>query len=222
MSWYDSIDFQLIWEATLETLQMIMVSTGFTVLFGLPLGILLFIISPGQILESRKLYNVIATLVNILRSIPFIIILVIAMPLTRIITGTTIGVPGVIPPLVISATPYFARLVQNIVKEMDMGIVEACKSMGATTWQTVKWAILPEVTSPIIGAVTVTAISIVGYTAMAGVVGGGGLGDVAIRFGYNRFEPVMLWSTVPILVIIVQVIQYFGDKFMQRYNRRSN
>ncbi|RIY32465.1 metal ABC transporter permease [Psittacicella melopsittaci] len=218
---WDLIDWLLLAEATYDTILMVLITVAFTVLFGLPLGVLLFLLSPGQLLESKRLYSIVSFFVNVLRSIPFIILLVIAIPLTQALTGTTIGVKGIIPPLVLSATPYFARLVQNVIRQLDLGIIEACKSMGATTWQTVYGAIIPEAIPGILGAITVTTVSIIGYTAMGGVVGAGGLGDVAIRYGYNRFEPVMLWSTVPIIVLIVQFVEFTGDRLIRKFDRKK-
>ncbi|MFC6277366.1 methionine ABC transporter permease [Psittacicella hinzii] len=216
----DLIDFELLAEATTDTLLMVVLTMFFTVLLGLPLGLLLFLLSPGQLLENKYVYSVVSFLVNVLRSVPFIILLVVAIPLTNLLTGTTIGVKGIVPPLVISATPYFGRMVQNVLRQLDLGIIEACKSMGATTRQTVLWAIVPEAVPGILGALTVTTVSVIGYTAMGGVVGAGGLGDVAIRYGYNRFEPVMLWSTVPIIILIVQVVEYLGDKLMRKFDHK--
>lgn len=215
------LDWELIWEATVETLQMTVITMFFTVVIGLPFGILLFLLGPNQNLENKKLYAILSTIVNVLRSFPFIILLIIAFPLTRFIVGTTIGVPGVIPPLVISAVPFFARLVENVIKGVDFGVIEACRSMGATTYQMVRYALLPEIIPGVIGAITVTSVSLIGYTAMAGVVGGGGLGDVAIRYGYNRFEPAMLWVTVPIIIILVQIIEMIGTRLSKRFNHRS-
>ncbi|RIY31480.1 methionine ABC transporter permease [Psittacicella gerlachiana] len=220
LSIWNLIDGELLIEATTDTLLMVVITVFFTVLFGLPLGLILFLLSPGQLLENKRFYSLVSFLVNILRSIPFIILLVIAIPLTQALTGTTIGVKGIIPPLVLSAAPYFARLVQNVIRQLDLGIIEACKSMGATTWQTVYGAIIPEAIPGILGAITVTTVSIIGYTAMGGVVGAGGLGDVAIRYGYNRFEPVMLWATVPIIVVIVQLVEYTGDKLIRKFDRK--
>lgn len=215
------IDIHLLLEATWDTILMVVITVFFTVLFGLPLGLILFLLSPSQLLENKKLYSFISFIVNVLRSVPFIILLVVVIPLTQVITGTTIGVKGIIPPLVISAVPYFGRLIQNVLRQLDLGIIEACKSMGATSWQTVVLAIIPEAIPGIIGAITVTTVSIIGYTAMGGVVGAGGLGDVAIRYGYNRFEPVMLWSTVPIIILIVQIVEFVGDRLMRRFDHKK-
>lgn len=217
----DKIDWELLGSGLWDTLQMTFVSLFFTVLFGLPLGVFLFLTSPNQAWENRVLYGVLSFIVNILRSVPFIILLVILLPLTKLMVGTKLGVAGAIPPLVFASVPFFARLVENVIREMDNGILEACKSMGASVHQMVFWAILPEATTGILAAIVVTAISLVGYTAMAGVVGAGGLGDVAIRYGYNRFEPVMLYATVPILIVLVQLIQTLGDYMIARLNKRS-
>lgn len=215
------IDWELVWDATLDTLYMSFVTMIFTILLGVPLGILLFLLSPGQNLQNKYIYNVLSTIVNILRSFPFVILLVVMIPVTRLIIGTTIGAVGVIPPLIASAVPFFARMIENVLKGVDFGVIEACRSMGATTFQMVRLALLPEIIPGIVGAISITTISIIGLTAMAGVVGGGGLGDVAIQYGYNRYEPAMLWITVPIIILIVQVIEFIGTKLQTKLDHRK-
>lgn len=210
------IDASLVFEATIETFQITFFSLLFTIVLGLPLGILMYLLSPGRMLSSPRLYNIISFFVNILRSMPFIILLITVIPITEFLTGTILGVKGVIPPLVFSAAPFFAKLVEGVLNELNDGMIEASKSMGATTLQTVTMVIIPETLPGIIGAVTVTAISLIGYTAMAGVVGGGGLGVVAVQYGYNLFEMPMLYTSVFLIIIIVQLIQLFGDWLMRR------
>ncbi len=218
LSFFSNIDWPEIWLATGDTLMMLGGSLLFTVLLGLPLGVLLFLCSPRQLLEHKSLYTVLALVVNILRSVPFIILLVVMMPVTVIIAGTSLGVAGAIPPLVVGATPFFARLVETALREVDRGIIEATQAMGASTRQIITNALLPEARPGILAAITVTAIALVGYTAMAGVVGAGGLGDLAIRFGYQRFQPDVMVVTVVVLLIMVQILQTFGDRLVAHFS----
>lgn len=217
---FSRVDWGLIGEATIDTLIMTGWSLFFTVLIGLPLGVYLFMCSDRQLLANKPVYQVLSLVVNVLRSVPFLILLIVLIPFTRMIMGTALGVPGAIPPLVVGAAPFFARLVENMLRELDPGISEACKAMGATPRQTVFYALLPEATTGIISAVIVTAITLIGYTAMSGVVGGGGLGDIAIRYGYQRYQVEVMLITVVILVLMVQVIQMFGDRLVAKMNRK--
>ena len=180
-----NIDWSEILQASLDTFWMLGGSLLFTVILGLPLGVLLFLTGPKQMFANRGIYGVLAFIVNVLRSLPFIILLIVLIPLTVILVGTSLGVAGAIPPLVVGATPFFARLVETALREVDKGIIEATQAMGASTRQIIWNALLPEARPGIIAAITVTAITLVSYTAMAGVVGAGGLGDLAIRYGYN-------------------------------------
>ena len=213
------IDWADIGQATLETLTMVGGSLFFTVLFGLPLGIVLFVTGPRQPLANRPLYGLLSLVVNLLRSMPFVILLILMIPVTVTIVGTSIGVPGAIPPLVVGATPFFARLVENVLREVDRGIIEASQSMGASLSQTIFGAVLPEAFPGLLAATTVTAIALVSYAAMSGVIGGGGLGDLAIRFGYQRFQTDVMFVTVAILLVLVQLIQAFGDRLVHRFTR---
>ncbi len=214
VDWYD-----LSW-ATGETLVMLGGSLLFTLVFGLPLGIILFLTGPKQLFENKPLYAVLSLVTNILRSLPFIILIIVMIPLTVMLVGTSLGVWGAIPPLVVGATPFFARLVETALREVDRGIIEATQAMGATTRQIILHALLPEARPGIIAAITVTAITLVSYTAMAGVVGAGGLGDLAIRFGYQRFQTDVMVITVVLLLLLVQLIQTLGDRLVVRYSRR--
>jgi len=220
MSFFANIDWYEIWLATGDTMLMLGGSLLFTVLLGLPLGVLLFLCSPRHLLENRGLYAVLSLVVNILRSLPFIILLIVMIPFTVLITGTSLGVAGAIPPLVVGATPFFARLVETALREVDRGIIEATQSMGATTRQIIMNALLPEARPGIFAAITVTAITLVSYTAMAGVVGAGGLGDLAIRFGYQRFQTDVMIVTVVLLLILVQVLQMVGDRLVVHFSRK--
>ena len=218
--WLPNVDWQEIGYASLDTLNMLGGATLFTVLLGLPLGVLLFLTGPRQMFEQRALYAVLSLVVNVLRSVPFVILLILMIPLTVLITGTSLGVAGAIPPLVVGATPFFARLVETALREVDKGIIEATQAMGATTRQIICNALLPEARPGIIAAITVTAITLVSYTAMAGVVGAGGLGDLAIRFGYQRFQTDVMVVTVVMLLVLVQILQTVGDKLVVHYSRK--
>ncbi|HLD68606.1 MAG TPA: methionine ABC transporter permease [Pseudomonas sp.] len=215
-----NVDWPEIWQASLDTLSMLGGSLLFTVLLGLPLGVLLFLTGPRQMLEQQALYGVLALLVNVLRSVPFVILLILMIPATVLITGTSLGVAGAIPPLVVGATPFFARLVETALREVDRGIIEATQAMGATTRQIVVNALLPEALPGICAAITVTAITLVSYTAMSGLIGGGGLGDLAVRYGYQRYQPDVMLVTVVLLLVLVQILQTAGDKLVVHFSRK--
>jgi len=228
--WSEILTFEYwpeIGNGTLDTLVMTGVSLAFTVLIGLPLGVALFLTGWTQRSQRPALarvqfwcYGVLSLLVNVLRSAPFLILLILLIPVTRVIVGTSLGVQGSIPPLVFAAAPFFARLIENLLREVDRGVLEACRSMGATTRQTVLWALLPETLPGILAAIIVTAVALVGYSAMSGVIGGGGLGDLAVRYGYQRFNTPVMLVTVTILVLLVQLIQVLGDRLVARFSHR--
>ncbi|ENA32658.1 MULTISPECIES: methionine ABC transporter permease [Pseudomonas] len=220
LAFFADIDWPEIWQATLDTLQMLGWSMLFTVLLGLPLGVLLFLTGKRQLLEQPIVYGLLSFLVNVLRSIPFIILLILMIPITVWLIGTSLGVEGAIPPLVVGAAPFLARLVETALREVDRGIIEATQAMGASLWQIVTRTLLPEALPGLIAAATVTAIALVSYTAMAGVIGGGGLGDLAIRFGYQRFQTNVMVVTVVLLLILVQVLQMVGDRLVVKFSRR--
>ncbi|MGL4996074.1 MAG: methionine ABC transporter permease [Deefgea sp.] len=217
---FSNIDWAEIGLATLDTLTMLGGSLLFTLLLGLPLGILLFLTSKRQLLEQPYVYGILSFVVNILRSVPFVILLIIMIPFTVLLTGTSLGVAGAIPPLVVGATPFFARLVETALREVDRGIIEATQAMGASTRQIVFKALLPEAMPGMMAAVTVTAITLVSYAAMSGVIGGGGLGDLAIRFGYQRFQTDVMVVTVVLLLVLVQILQMVGDRLVIHFSRR--
>ena len=219
-AFFSHIDWYEIGLASLDTLLMLGGSLLFTVLLGLPLGVLLFLCGPRQLFDNRGLYALLSLLVNVLRSLPFIILLIVMIPLTLLLTGTSLGVAGAIPPLVAGATPFFARLVETALREVDRGIIEATQAMGASTRQIIFRALLPEARPGIIAAITVTAITLVSYTAMAGVVGAGGLGDLAIRFGYQRFQTDVMLVTVVLMLLLVQLLQSLGDRLVRHYSRK--
>lgn len=215
-----NVDWQEIGYASLDTLNMLGGATLFTVLLGLPLGVLLFLTGPRQMFEQKGLYAVLSLVVNVLRSVPFVILLILMIPLTVMITGTSLGVAGAIPPLVVGATPFFARLVETALREVDRGIIEATQAMGASTLQIIFRALLPEALPGLIAATTVTAITLVSYTAMSGLIGGGGLGDLAVRYGYQRYQPDVMAVTVILLLILVQVLQMVGDRLVVHFSRK--
>ena len=219
-SFFANIDWFEIWLATGDTLLMLGGSLLFTVLLGLPLGVLLFLCSPRQLLEAKGIYAMLSLVVNILRSLPFIILLIVMIPFTVLITGTSLGVGGAIPPLVVGATPFFARLVETALREVDRGLIEAGQSMGASTWQIVWFTLLPEARLGLISAVTVTAIVLVDYTAMSGAIGGGGIGDLAIRYGYQRFQTEVMIVTVLLLIVLVQLLQTTGNRLVAHFSRK--
>ena len=217
---FSVIDWEDLLQATVDTLTMTGVSLVFTILLGLPLGVLLFLTGKKQLLEQRGIYALLSFLVNMLRSVPFIILLIVLIPLTLILVGTSLGVAGTIPPLVIGTTPFFARLVENVLREVDKGIIEACQAMGAKTHQIILQALLPEALPGLLAAATVTTIALVSYSAMSGVIGGGGLGDLALRYGYQRFQTEVMIVTVAILVILVQLFQWWGDLLVAKFTRK--
>ena len=213
------IDWSEIGQATLETITMTGVALVFTVLFGLPVGIALFLTGKSQLMTQSLIYRILSFSVNVLRSIPFLILLIVLLPITLWLTGTSLGVQGAIPPLVIGTTPFFARLVENVLREIDKGIIEACQAMGARVHQIIL-ALLPEALPGLIAAVTVTAITLMSYAAMSGLICGGGLGDLAIRYGYQRFQVEIMLVTIAILVVLVQLLQYSGDRLVRHFSRK--
>ncbi len=206
--------------ATWQTIYMVLASGAFAVLFGLPLGVILMISRHQDILENKYLNVILAAITNGVRSIPFIILLVAIVPFTRLITGTSIGTTAAIVPLTIGAIPFFARLVESALNDVAGGLIEAGTSMGASPLQTVVKILVPEALPGIINGITITLIALVGYSAMAGAVGGGGLGDLAIRYGYQRFEVGIMLATVVLLIFLVQLIQYLGDFLAKKVSHK--
>ncbi|MFE3199638.1 methionine ABC transporter permease [Embleya sp. NPDC059237] len=206
--------------ATQETLYMVGVATLITVVIGLPIGLLLVLTDRGGPLSFAPANKLLGLVVNVGRSIPFLILLVALIPFTRWVTGTTIGTDAAIVPLTVGAIPFFARLVETAVREVDRGLIEAAQSMGAGTFTVVRKVLVREAVPSIISAITVTVVAIVGYSAMAGVVGGGGLGDLAIRYGYQRFETNLMLVTIAVLVVLVQLVQFLGDLLSRRLAHR--
>jgi D-methionine transport system permease protein len=210
----------LLWDSFLETLIMVGISAALGGLFGIPLGILLHVTAPGGVRPMPLLNRVTAILVNAIRSTPFIILLVAIIPLTRLIVGTSIGTEAAIVPLTLAATPFIARLVETSLREVDKGLVEAAQAMGATDMQIILKILLPEAMPGIVAGLTVAVVSLVGASAMAGAIGGGGLGDMGIRYGYQRFMPDVMTAVVIILIAFVQVIQSSGDYLVKRISHK--
>lgn len=217
---FANVDWPEIGRASWDTLLMLGGSMALTVLFGVPLGVLLYLSGKGRLAANPVLNAVLSLIVNILRSVPFIILLIVMLPVTVLMVGTSLGVAGAIPPLVVGAAPFYARLVETALREVDKGVVEASQAMGASTFQIVTRALLPEALPGIIAGATVTAIALVSYTAMAGVVGAGGLGDLAIRFGYQRFQTDVMVVTVVLLLVLVQALQMLGDRMVAAVSHR--
>ena len=217
---FANVDWPEIGRASWDTLLMLGGSMALTVLFGVPLGVLLYLSGKGRLAANPVLNAVLSLIVNILRSVPFIILLIVMLPVTVMLVGTSLGVAGAIPPLVVGAAPFYARLVETALREVDKGVVEATQAMGASTFQIVTRALLPEALPGIIAGATVTAIALVSYTAMAGVVGAGGLGDLAIRFGYQRFQTDVMVVTVVLLLVLVQALQMLGDRMVAAVSHR--
>ena len=197
----------LLAQGTWDTLLMTIVSTFFAYVIGIPLGVLCVLTSPKGLMPHRLFNMVLGWIINIGRSIPFIILLVALIPFTRFIVGTSLGVPGAIVPLVISAAPFIARMVEQSIEEVDGGLVEAAQSFGANTWQIVYKVFLREALPSLVRGFAIVFITILGYSAMAGCVGAGGLGDIAIRYGYQRYQDDVMIATVIILIVIVQIVQ---------------
>lgn len=211
----------MLWQGCLETLYMTALSTLFAYLVGLPLGVLLIITAKNGIRPMKTIHDLLSWLINIGRSIPFIILMVALMPFTQFVTGKMIGTTATVVPLVIAAAPFIARLVESSVEELDRGVIEAAKTMGATNWQIIYKVILPETIPSLIRGASITTITLIGYSAMAGALGGGGLGDIAIRYGYNRYQNDVMFATIIILIIIVQIVQYLFHLSAKKIDKRN-
>ena len=198
-------------EATVQTLLMVALSTIFSVILGVPLGILLCTSDPSGGVKPCKLLNqILSVIINILRAIPFVILVILLFPFTRVIVGTAIGTKASIVPLTIAAAPFVARVIESSLKEVDVGVIQAARAMGSTNKQIIFKVLIPEALPSIVNGITLTIINLIGYSAMAGTVGGGGLGDVAIRYGYQRYRVEYMISSVVIILILVEVIQLLG------------
>lgn len=203
----------LVGTATLQTLSMVFFSTIFSLILGLPLGILLCVTDPVSGIMPKPILNQILTrIVNVLRSFPFIILMILLFPLARIIVGTSIGTTATIVPLSIAAAPFVARVIESALKEVDPGVVQAARAMGSTNFQIIMKVLLPEAMPSLVAGITLTIINLIGYSAMAGAIGGGGLGDLAIRYGYQRFRTDIMIVSVIVILVLVEVIQIIGTK----------
>ena len=207
-------------QATIDTLLMLAGSLPLTLLIGLPLGVLLFLTGPRQLHARPALYAGLSLVVNLLRSVPFIILMIVLIPVTLKAMGTSLGVRGAILPLVVGAAPFYARLVETALREVERGVIEASLAMGATTRQLVTRVLLPEALPGLIAGATVTTIALIGFTAMGGAIGSGGLGDLAYRDGYLRSRTDVAVVTVVALLVMVQVLQMVGDRLVARFSRR--
>ncbi|WP_018249247.1 methionine ABC transporter permease [Orenia marismortui] len=203
-------DSGLLWEGILQTSYMVSISMLLGALFGIPLGVGVVVTEEGNILENKSINFILSTFINITRSIPFIILMVALIPFTRIIVGTSIGTSAAVVSLTIGAVPFIGRIVEGALKEVDGGVIEAAQAMGANPWEIITKVLLPEALPSLVLGLTITAISLIGYSAIAGAIGAGGLGDIAIRYGYHRFQTDIMLKTVVLLVIIVQIIQNLG------------
>ncbi|MGB3259303.1 methionine ABC transporter permease [Paenisporosarcina sp.] len=203
-----------------QTMYMIGISLAVAIVIGLPLGIILFVTDRGLFLENRVIKGILGFIVNMVRSIPFIILLVALIPLTKLLVDSTIGPAAASVSLSVAAIPFFARIVETSLREIDKGVIEAAIAVGATPWMIIKDVLLPEAKSSLVQGITLTIISLVAYSAMAGVVGGGGIGDLAIRFGYYRYDNTIMIVTVVILIVLVQIIQQLGDWTSKAIDKR--
>lgn len=210
----------LLLDALKETAAMVGISAGLAALAGVPLGIVLVVTGNGQILENKPINRILGAVVNATRSTPFIILLIAIIPLTRFIVGSSIGTAAATVPLTIAAAPFVARLAEASLREVDAGLIEAAEAMGASPWQIVTKVLLPEAWPGIIAGLTITVVSLIGYSAMAGAVGGGGLGDLGIRYGYQRFQPEVMIAVVVVLIVLVQAVQSLGDLLARRLNKK--
>lgn len=214
------LDTQLLWDATMDTLYMVGLSTFFTALLGIPLGVLLVITDEGHIWENRWWNRLLSGFVNVFRAIPFIILVLLLFPLSKWLVGTTLGPTAAAIPLIVGVAPFYARLVETGMREIDAGVIEAARAMGASRWQIVWKVLLPESLPSIISGLTVTCVSLISFSAMAGIVGGGGLGDVAYRYGFQSFNDQLLYSCGILLVVLVQIVQLIGDRMARKLDKR--
>jgi len=211
---------RLIAAATLDTLTMVAVAAGLGTLLGLPLGVFLATSRRGELFAAPAVNAVLGVIVNATRSTPFIILVVAIIPFTRLLAGTSIGTAAAIVPLTVASVPFIARLIEGAIREVDQGLVEAARSMGATPVQIVRKVLVPEALPAIVLGLTLAIVSLLGFSAMVGAVGGGGLGDLGIRYGYQRFMPEVMAAVVAVLIILVQTVQSVGDRLSRRLNKR--
>ncbi|AIF66131.1 methionine ABC transporter permease [Terribacillus saccharophilus] len=207
-------------QAFLETLLMVSIALAVAILIGLPFGILLFVTDRGLFLENVLVKRVAGLIINLIRSVPFVILLVFLLPFTQFLLNTTIGPLAASVSLSVAAIPFYARIVESSARDIDKGVIEAAIAVGASPWMIIKSIIFPEVKPGLITGLTITAISLIGYSAMAGTIGGGGIGDLAIRYGYYRYDNTIMFTTVIVLIVLVQVVQYLGDLVARVVSKR--
>ena len=215
----NSMIFKLVAESTLQTIEMVFWSTVFSLIMGLPLGVLLHVTDKedqGGIIPKPVLNEILSRIVNILRSFPFLILMIILMPVACFILGTTIGTRASVVSLSIAAAPFVARVIETSLKEVDPGVIQAAKAMGSTNWQIIVKVMLPEALPSLVSGVTLTIINLIGYSAMAGTIGGGGLGDLAIRYGYQRFRSDVMLAAVIVIIVLVELVQFVGNRISSR------
>ena len=215
----NSMIFKLVAESTLQTIEMVFWSTVFSLIMGLPLGVLLHVTDKedqGGIIPKPVLNEILSRIVNILRSFPFLILMIILMPVARFTLGTTIGTRASVVSLSIAAAPFVARVIETSLKEVDPGVIQAAKAMGSTNWQIIVKVMLPEALPSLVSGVTLTIINLIGYSAMAGTIGGGGLGDLAIRYGYQRFRSDVMLAAVIVIIVLVELVQFVGNRISSR------
>lgn len=209
-----------LWNALVDTVTMVGVSAGIAAAAGIPIAVFLVLSAPDGLVEAPRANRAVATLINGFRATPFIVLLVALLPLTRLVTGTTIGVWAAVVPLSISATPFFARIAEVSLREVDAGLVEAAQAMGCRRWHIVRHVLLPEALPGLVGGFTITVVTMIGASAMAGAVGAGGLGDVAIRYGYQRFDTTVMLAVIAVLIALVCLVQFVGDVAVRRLRAR--
>ena len=204
-------DFGLMWTGIQQTLYMVGVSMTISTVLGIPLGVGVVVTEKGNILENKYINFILSAIINIVRSIPFIVLMVALIPFTRLLVNTSIGTTAAVVPLTIAAIPFIGRIVESSLKEVDNGVIEAAQAMGANPWEIITKVLLPEALPSLVLGLTITAITLIGFSAIAGAIGAGGLGDIAVRYGYHRFETVIMVKTVILLIVLVQGVQTFGN-----------
>lgn len=208
--------FVLVGQSSLQTLEMVFFSTLFSLVLGFPVGVLLYITNPTGISPHPILNQVLSRIVNVLRSFPFIILMIVLFPLSRLMLGTSIGTEATIIPLSIAAAPFVARVIETALSDVDSGMIQAARAMGSTNWQIIYKVVIPEAFPSVISGITLTIINLIGYSAMAGTIGGGGLGDLAIRYGYQRFRTDVMVAAVVVILVLVELIQFVGTVLVNK------
>ncbi|MBP3366368.1 MAG: ABC transporter permease [Treponema sp.] len=212
--------FILVGQSSLQTLIMVFFSAVFSLVLGFPVGVLLYVTNPSGITPRPVLNQILSRAVNVLRSFPFLILMIVLFPLSRLILGTSIGTSAAIIPLSIAAAPFVARVIETALNEVDPGMIQAAKAMGSTNWQIVYKVVIPEALPSVISGITLTIINLIGYSAMAGTIGGGGLGDLAVRYGYQRFRTDVMIAAVAVILVLVEVIQLAGTVLVSRMMKK--